>query len=267
MVRRRLIRRLERAGAIVSQARAGLPAPAAPADESRAVAREMGKEFGELVGDYVKHFGKTAEEARAIAGLGAEEIGPALTGPPEQVSWHQLAGIAGHDPERAQARWQEVKDAARDEVASGHLAAAATEIPGSSRPWVRATFLAVREELLSSLPNPSGIERALIDQLAGYQVSIWEWQRIVAAHTFVVNDCVLRSVRQRQPYEPALVDEAEALENAQAMVERLGRLYLQTLKALQAQRMAPRVMVRNAGQVNVAHGPQLNAGHVQLRGS
>jgi hypothetical protein len=59
-------------------------------------------------------------------------------------------------------------------------------------------------------------------------------------------------VRQRQPYDPALVDEAEALENAQAMVERLGRLYLQTLKALQAQRMAPRVMVCHAGQVNVA---------------
>jgi hypothetical protein len=95
--------------------------------------------------------------------------------------------------------------------------------------------------------------------MAGYQLSIWEWQRIVAAHTFVVNERVLRSVRQRQPYEPALVDEAEALENAQAMVERLSPLYLQTLRTLQAQRKGPRVMVRSAGQVNVAQ-QQVNVG-------
>jgi len=67
----------------------------------------------------------------------------------------------------------------------------------------------------------------------------------------------LRSVRLRQLFQPPETTEAETLENAVAMVERLQGLYLRTLKALRDQRRAPRVLVRRAGQVNVGH-QQLN---------
>jgi hypothetical protein len=77
-----------------------------------------------------------------------------VTVPPEHLGWHELGEIARRDPEMALARWRQVKEAARDEVASGHLAAAAAEVPGRSPPWGRATFLAVRDELLASLANP-----------------------------------------------------------------------------------------------------------------
>ena len=47
-------------------------------------------------------------------------------------------------------------------------------------------------------------------------------------------------------------------EEAAAMVERWHRLFLKTLEALQRQRrLAPTVIVRNAGQVNVG-GQQVN---------
>jgi hypothetical protein len=47
---------------------------------------------------------------------------------------------------------------------------------------------------------------------------------------------------------------AETLRRAAGMVERLHRLYLRTLRALQDQRrLQPPLVVRRAGQVNVAH--------------
>jgi hypothetical protein len=47
---------------------------------------------------------------------------------------------------------------------------------------------------------------------------------------------------------------AEALKRAAGLVERLHRLYLGTVQALQdQQRHQPPVIVRRAGQVNVAH--------------
>jgi hypothetical protein len=51
-----------------------------------------------------------------------------------------------------------------------------------------------------------------------------------------VADRGLQSVRLRVPFQPPLMSEAETLENAVAMVERLQGLYLRTLNALQAQR-------------------------------
>jgi hypothetical protein len=125
------------------------------------------------VRQYVEQFRMTAEQARETAGLTDEEARQALAGPPEHFHWHQLADLAHRDPELAQARWRQVKEAARDEVASGHLAARAIEEPGGTPCWDRARFLAVREELLASLVNPTWIERALIDQMAVYQLAIW----------------------------------------------------------------------------------------------
>jgi hypothetical protein len=63
----------------------------------------------------------------------------------------------------------------------------------------------------------------------------------------LVADDGLRSVRLRAPSQPPVTTEAETLENAVAMMERLQGLYLRTLEALQAQRKAPRVPARNSG--------------------
>jgi hypothetical protein len=54
-------------------------------------------------------------------------------------------------------------------------------------------------------------------------------------------------------YETPRVSDAEALAEAAGMVERLHRLYVRTLRALQDLRRLEPVVVRRAGQVNVAH--------------
>ena len=57
--------------------------------------------------------------------------------------------------------------------------------------------------------------------------------------------------------EPPRLSVAEAMDQAEAMVERCHRLYLRTLGALQGLRRRPPVVVRRAGQVNIA-GQQVN---------
>ena len=58
--------------------------------------------------------------------------------------------------------------------------------------------------------------------------------------------------------ESPRLSDAQAVDQAAAMVERLHGMFLKTLEALQGlRRGAPRVVVRRAGQVNVG-GPQVN---------
>jgi hypothetical protein len=49
------------------------------------------------------------------------------------------------------------------------------------------------------------------------------------------------------------VTQAEAIAQAASVVERMHRLYLKSLRALQDLRRSPPVVVRRAGQVNIAH--------------
>jgi hypothetical protein len=48
------------------------------------------------------------------------------------------------------------------------------------------------------------------------------------------------------------------MEQAAAMVERFQRMFHRALAAFQAQRRQARVVVRRAGQVNLAHNQQIN---------
>src|SRR5262249_37421342 len=70
----------------------------------------------------------------------------ALSCEPSQVSWLDIDAIARTDPQKALARWDEIKEAARGEVRAGHRAARALEGYDSDC-WRRARFLAVRAEL------------------------------------------------------------------------------------------------------------------------
>src|SRR5262249_55902834 len=157
---------------------------------------------------YRQHFGLTPEEARRKAAEVPEGcLDRALSCPPEETSWLDLGELAYRDPLGALARWQEIKEAARDEVASGHLAARAVENLGGGRPVDRARFLAVRDQLAASLNNPSPAEWMLIDQLVGFQLALWEWQHIVTTYAAIVADRGLQSVRLRQPFDPPVTTE------------------------------------------------------------
>src|SRR5580704_1019880 len=87
---------------------------ALPVDEAREVARESAAAFADMVRQYQVHWKLSVQEAVARA----EEKTPAtieriLHAPPDQVSWFDIHTIAQLDPEAAQRRWEEIKEAAR----------------------------------------------------------------------------------------------------------------------------------------------------------
>jgi hypothetical protein len=241
-----------------------------PTDEARELAREAAAAFAEAVHAYREYWTLSAQEAVHRAG---EDSGPALDHarrcPPDQVQWRDLDTISRHDPGAALQRWQEVKEAARGELRCGQRAGRALEA-GLGSCWGRAQFLAVRAELAESLRPRDAAELLLIDQMAVAQVQLWDWQQTLAAYAQVGVWGGRGNPRRNAP-EPPRVSDAAALEQAAAMVERFQRLFHRALSALQGRRRQAPVVVRRAGQVNLAHqqvnvaGPAVPAGSETAR--
>jgi hypothetical protein len=220
-------------------------------DEARELAAELGQAFARMVGHYREYGGLSPEDARAKASEApVHYLERAFTCAPNQVSWFDLNAIAKRDPDKAVARWEEVKDAARGEVASGQRAARALE-GYDSHCWSRASFLAVRSELTTAWRPRNAAEQHLIDQLAQWQTLIWRWQESVTAYVEIVFEGGRKPPKQSLEFQLPRLSDADALERAVQMVERFHRLYLGSLRALRDLRRRPPVVVRAAGQVNI----------------
>jgi hypothetical protein len=67
-----------------------------------------------------------------------------------------------------------------------------------------------------------------------------------------------RDIREHGKWQPPRVSDARAVEQAATMADRANRTFVRTLRALlDLRRVAPAVIVQNAGPVNLA-GQQLN---------
>jgi hypothetical protein len=225
------------------------PQPAAAnTEEPREVAGELAAAFGRMVGYYREHYKLTPEEACARAAEAPDHyIERVLTCPAEEVSWHDLDALEGRDPARALERWEEVKRAARGELRSGFRAARALE-GCESHCRHRARFLAVRAELSEAWRPRNAAEQHLVDQMAQCQELIWRWQETLTAYT----ELSFRGWPRPAGEGPPRLSDAEAFERAAAMVERFHRMYLRSLQALQELRRRPALVVRSAGQINIA---------------
>jgi hypothetical protein len=185
--------------------------PAAPS-EAGVLAGELGKSFGQMVEDYERYFSLSREEAVRRAAEPRPDGGErALNGPPDQVSWFDLHMIARTDPDRATARWEEIKRAALEELRTGHRAARPVEAAANG-PWQRAQFLALREELSAEWHPRNGIERQLLDTMAQAQAGYLYWVRVMTARTeleSVTND---RLHKEEARWQPTRQSDADALE-------------------------------------------------------
>jgi len=224
-----------------------------PADEARELAREAAAAFGELFRSYRDDWKLTAQDAlnRAQSDNPAA-LDHARNCSPDQFQWYDLNALGKQDPDAALARWEEVKEAARGEMRTGQRAARSLESLSASC-WGRAQFLAVRAELSEAWRPRDALEQMLIDQLAAYQVQVWQWQNVFCIYSDVANLARPRQQQGRNALEPARVTDVEAMEKAAAILERFQALALQMLRALQGLRRPGSVVVRRAGQVNVAH--------------
>lgn len=220
-------------------------------DERQPLAMELAHAFGRTAELYRQEYSLSPEEARRKAAEVPEaHLQRIVDGPPDQVQWGDLDLIAQGDAELALKRWEQIKEAARQEVRSGHRAASALEDHGSC--WERARFLTVRAELMATVQPRSAVEQQLVDQLAQWQTLLWSWQGVMANHTGLANASRDRIRRNKPGLELPRVSAAEAVEQAARMVERFHRLYLRTLRALQDQRRAAPILIHHARQVNVA---------------
>jgi hypothetical protein len=176
--------------------------------------------------------------------------------PADQVSWVDLQYLTEKDPDLAAQAWENIKQAALDELRSGHRAGHAIE--GSyTTPWSRARFQAIRTDLAAEWQPRSGIERQLIDTMAQAQTLALCWMETFTTWTTIAAERQQRKVDQDGSWQPPRISEDEAIERAFVMFERFNRVFLRTLHALQdLRRNTPTVLVQNAGQVNVG-GQQL----------
>jgi hypothetical protein len=258
MTRADLRRRLGRAEGLAPAPAASAPAPRPPTGDGPDLAVEAVAAFGKLVSDYLR-WGLSPEEALQEAGRpGSEEA--VLAKPPAEVTFEDLGLVAERDPGLALRLWEEVKAAARQELRSGHRAARVTEGPPDA--WARAQFLAVRAELAEAWRPRDGLEAMLLDQLALWQTLVERWQTSLAAWADIANWGDGR--RQVNALGPPRLSEAEAVERSAAMLERVHRMYQRALRALQdLRRRGPAVLVRRAGQVNIAQQQVNVAGAAQ----
>jgi hypothetical protein len=239
------------AAAPAEQGRILVPAPDSTVnpDELSELARELAAAFGETVNFYRKHYKLSTEEAvQRAAEDSPENIDRILNTPPSETSWSDLDTLAQKDAGLALKRWEQIKQAARDEIRSGHRAARAVEDGGG--PWERARFAAVRTQLMEAWKPANATEQLLVDQLAQWQVLLWRWQEALTTWTTCATFAPRRA-KKGERYETMRVWESDALEGAARKAELLHRLYLRTLKALQdLRRPLPHVSVRHAEQAN-----------------
>jgi len=226
--------------------------PAAPS-ETGVIAGELVRSFGQLVRVYEKHFGLSREDAiRRAADSPEEAAARALSGPPDQVNWLDLHAIASTDPDRATARWEEIKRAALDELRTGHRAAVAVETPNDDA-WQRARFLALREELSAEWQPRNGVERQLIDTMAQAQQGFLSWLRTLTIRTSLESCTNERLHKEEGKWGPPRQSDADAIDQAAAMMDRFNRIFLRTLRALcDMRRHSGPVIVQKGGQMNVA---------------
>jgi hypothetical protein len=215
------------------------------------LASELAAAFGSMVSFYRKHYALSPEEARTRAATTPDHCTEhALSCEPSQLSWFDLNGLANTEPAKALARWEEVKEAARGELRSGHRAARAIE-GCDSLCWKRARFLAIRAELTEAWRPRNAAEQHLIDQMAQWQDFVWSWQETMVAYHEIIQNGRSRKKDSDERLQPPRLSDAEALERATQMVERFQKLYLRSLTALRELRRLPPVVVRAAGQVNI----------------
>jgi hypothetical protein len=235
------------------------PATSAPdGEEIATLARELSSRYRSLVTYYKETCGLSAQEAvaRTEAPAGPEYVQQIMQGPADEVSWDGLEYVLRTDPAQALQIWEWIKREARNELRSGHRAAKAVE-SYTSCTWERAEFMALRLDLVDAWQPRNGVERQLIDTMALAQTLMLQWSKKLSLYSTC--DMVEREKEFGQPcWIPPNVSQAQATEQAAAMVDRFNRILLRTLRALRdLRRYTPAVIVRNAGQVNVG-GQQVN---------
>lgn len=240
----------------------------AAASEASVLLERLAARHARKVEDYVRHsrgmtdphdghklsdreiHQQACEHAEAVSEYRA---GRARTAPLDQIEWRELGALAEANPAEALARWEEVKQAARDEITSGFRCA---DIGGENiKPFERARFIALHEQLEEGWQPRNGVEHSLIDMLAQTLSLFQYWTQIAHVRAVSASSELYEESREYEGCWPRpRQDAADAIEQAQRLADGYHRQYMRTLRQMRdLRRYAPPVIVNNGGQVNVAN--------------
>jgi len=231
-------------------------APPSDADEAGSLAQEMARAYREAATFY-RDLAKATPadaDAQARASFTPADQERVAAKPADQVGWWDISRLAESDPDAAATLWRRVRRQARSELASGHRAAKALQTVGGT-PWDRARFLAVRASLHEEHdPPPSGAERLLLDSAARAYTMLEEWTELLHQRWYSAYTRERSQIERANAYELPQVSHAVAMEEAAHMVERHHRMFLQTVRQLQAMRRPsdpPAVLVQTVRQLTI----------------
>ena len=219
-------------------------------DDMESLARELARGYGARIAAYRRTLGlEAAAEEQAQT---PREVALALVQqqPPDQISWWALSAVMDHDPAAALTVWQQVCDAARQELHSGHRTALSLE--GGNMPWDRARFLALRQAFREEWRPHGGVEAALIDLLAQTFSLYLQWSERLAL--YAESECRTEDSKLAADgyWLPPRRGEAQWMSWCAEQADRAHRRFLMTLKSLHDLRRLPAVRIAAASQVTIA---------------
>jgi hypothetical protein len=219
--------------------------------QDQATARRMALTFRRYV-EAIK-YGQRCSTEEAIQK--AEDYGPdhahyVRTAPSEELTWWALEGLPDEEYE---AKWQEIKQEARDDLDNGIACCEALEGVTGSGPWHRAQILAARQTLIEEWQPRGGAELQLIDTLVQVYLLQQQWIKTLCDRMNIQNFDELGYTKDGRIKKNApRLSEAEAIEQAMTLIERFNRMYLRTLRALRdLRRYSTSIQINNPGQVNI----------------
>jgi hypothetical protein len=227
-------------------------------DEPGQLARELIAAYVEELRRYRRLLGTREEPINPTLSPDQWEVKQILDCPPEQVRLGDLERLERVDPERCIARWHEILERALRDLNNGWWSGRSLEPMGGSA-WRRACFLAVRQALRQAWQPRNEGESLLIDEMAQYELLRQDWVAILATTSSDPKTRVEGQRRGAADENPRRITALEANREATQMVERLQRLFQNTMRTLLSlRRVKAPFIVQHSGQVNVAVGQQLN---------
>ncbi len=218
--------------------------------EAASLAQELGQAYLRTLQHYREGLSTSPDVAEAerwaLIVHDPEEVAEAPAG---QISWRGLGQLIEQDPAQGEAVWQRIKAEAREHLASGHRAAAALEHEGT--PSSRAAFLAIRDSFREEWQPRGGMEDVLVDVLAQAHSAYLSWFTVLQVRATVDVKRMDETLKKYSYWEPPRLEEAAALEQAAAMMDRFNKLFLRTLRSLRDLRRYGPVIVQNPAQVNI----------------
>jgi hypothetical protein len=198
----------------------------------------------------VKQATRQVDEQRA-----AEVFERVMTQSTEVTDFQDLHDLWTHSPEDAEFVWQQMKQEARREFMTGHLAATVFEpVDWMRSAWKRAKFLGVRDSFLDEYQPEGGVEVALIDTMAQAYFLQLHWTEEAVRRTnadprrhsyeYQKWERYKREAAKAQMWENTgyweipYASEVQLQEQAVKMADHFSRLFQRTVRQLDNHRLA-----------------------------